>query len=70
MAEVPFEVVGEQAEEGVGADAVFAAVADRADLELGALEGAEGAFGVGELLVGADDVGGGERRSSRLVRRT
>ena len=60
-AEVPFEVVGEQAEEGVGADAVFAAVADRADLELGALEGAEGAFGVGELLVGADDLGSGER---------
>ena len=43
------------------ADAVFEAVVDRADLELGAFEGAEGSLGLFELLVGADDVGGGER---------
>src|ERR671919_273919 len=33
-------------------------VVDRADLELGTLERAEGALGLGEGLVRADDVGG------------
>ena len=66
FAEVPFEVVGEQAEEGVRADAVFATVVDRADLELGALEGAEGLLGVGELFVGADDVGRRERLGAEV----
>jgi hypothetical protein len=44
----------------VGADAVLEAVVDGADLELGAFEGAEAALDLGELFVGAHDVGGWE----------
>jgi hypothetical protein len=55
---VPFDVEGEHAEEHVRADAVLEAVVDRADLKLGALEDAEVALDLFELLVGADDVGG------------
>ena len=42
------------------ADAVFEAVVDRADLELGAFQGAEGALDLFEVLVGAHDLAGGE----------
>jgi hypothetical protein len=47
----------------VGAHALVEAVVDRAQLELDPLEGAEGALGLGERLVGADDIGGGELRA-------
>ena len=47
VTEVPVEVVGERADEDVGADALFEAVADRSDLER-AFEGAEGALDLGE----------------------
>ena len=63
------QVVGEHAEEDVGADALFEAVVDRADLER-ALEGAEGALDPLERLVGADDLGGCELSAGALVRRT
>ena len=58
--EVPGEVVGEHAEEDVCADAVFEAVADRADLELWAFDRFERALDLFELFVGAHDVGGRE----------
>ncbi len=58
---MPGQVVGEHAEEDVRPDAVFEAVVDRADLELGALEGAECALDLFEALVGAHDVAGWQR---------
>jgi hypothetical protein len=57
VAQVPFDVEGEHAEEHVRADAVFEPVVDPADLQLGPLEDAEVALDLFELLVGAHDVG-------------
>jgi hypothetical protein len=55
-AQVPGEVVGERAEEDVRLDAVLEAVVDGTQLER-ALELAEGALNLLELLVGAHDLG-------------
>ena len=55
---MPGEVVGQHAEEHVRADAVFEVVVDRADLELGAFEGAERSLDLFEVLVGAHDLPG------------
>lgn len=60
LAQVPFDVEGEHAEEHVRAHALLEAVMDRADLELGALEHTEVALDLLELLVGAHEVGGVE----------
>src|SRR4051812_26064324 len=59
LAHVPLDVVGEHAQEDVGADAIFAPVVDRPDLEVDGLEGAEGAFHAGQRLVVADRIVGG-----------
>jgi len=59
-AEVPDEVGGEHAEQHVGADAVFEAVVDRAQVQVDGLDRAEVAFDVGELFVGGDRGGGVE----------
>ena len=53
LSQVPLEVVGEHAEEDVGADVVGGMDEDGADLE-GALDGAEGALDAGEALVCLD----------------
>ena len=71
VAEMPGEVVGEHAEEHVRADAVVEAVMDRADLQLGAFEGAKRALDLFEILVGAHDLTGVRARCPRtLVRST
>ena len=57
---VPLDVVGEHAEEDVGADAIRSVVVDGSDLEVHGFEAAEGAFDAGEALVGADGVVGVE----------
>jgi hypothetical protein len=57
VAQVPFEVEGERAQEYVRADALLEAVVDRADLELGTLEDAKVALDFLELFLGAHDVG-------------
>src|SRR4051794_20537314 len=48
-------------EQDVRADAILEAVVDWADLELGALEGAERALDLFEAFVGAHELVGGER---------
>jgi len=62
LAHVPFEVVGEHAQQDMGADAVGAAMVDGADLEIDGLMAAEGALDPGELLVAGDNAGGVEGR--------
>jgi hypothetical protein len=57
MAQMPFDVQGEHAQEDVRADAVLEAVVNRADLQLGALERAKVALDLFELLVSAHHVG-------------
>ena len=57
---VPDDVVGEHAQEDVGADAVGPAMVDRTDVEVAGFEVAKAAFGVAEALVGEDEVGGCE----------
>lgn len=59
-AQVPLNVVGEQAEEDMGAYPVFTAVVDRADAQIQALECAKGALDLGKVLVAAHAVLGGE----------
>ena len=70
VSHVPLDVVGEHAEEDVGADAVGASVVDRSDLEVDGFEGAEGALDAGEVLVGADGLGASRRSGSTLERMT
>ena len=48
------------ADQHVGADPVFEAVVDRAQVQVVDLDGAEVAFDVGQVLVGGDDGGGVE----------
>ena len=57
---VPDDVVGEHAQEDVGADAVGPAMVDRTDVEVAGFDVAKAAFGVAEALVGEDEVGGCE----------
>jgi hypothetical protein len=47
LAQVPFDVVGQHADEDVGADTVGQAMVDGSDFEVDALAGAEGAFHAG-----------------------
>ena len=54
---VPLDIVGQHADEHVGAHAVFQVVVDRADLQVHRLEAAEGALDGAEALVGAHGVG-------------
>ena len=61
-AQVPFQVAGEQAEEQMRADPALLAVADGAHPDVEPFEGAEPAFDVGQSLVGAHRVFGGEPR--------
>jgi hypothetical protein len=62
LAHVPLEVIGEHAEEDVGAHAVGEAMVDGSDLEIDGLDRAEGALDEGEALVCGDRLGGGEGR--------
>ena len=57
--DVPLDVVGEHAEEDVGAHPVLAPVVDGSE-EFDGLEAAEGALDAGEVLVGADGLRGVE----------
>ena len=50
---VPFEVIGEQAQEDVGADAILVPVEDGPHFEVDGLAAAEGAFDRREGLIGA-----------------
>ena len=59
---MPFHIIGEYAKKHVGADAVGPAVMDWAKLDINGLEAAEGALGIGELLVRLDGGSGIERR--------
>jgi hypothetical protein len=52
---VPFDIVGQQAQEDVGAHARAAAMVERADLQIGGLHRAEGALDPAEALIGSDD---------------
>ena len=52
-AQVPGQVLGEHADQHVGADPVGQVVVDRAQVQVVGLDVAEVAFDVGELLVGA-----------------
>ena len=61
LAHVPFEIVGEHAQEHVGAHAVGTAMMDRPDLEIDGLDASKGAFDLGEIFVGPDGRGGVER---------
>ena len=67
---VPLDVVGEHAEEDVGADAPLEAVVDGPHLEIHPLEAAEGALDPAEALVGPDRVFGPELLGATLVRIT
>src|SRR5690242_10822123 len=64
MAHVPFDIVGEHAEEDVGTDAVAEAVVDGTNLEIDGLDRAKGALDLAEALVGphavvrAEDIAG------------
>ncbi len=46
LTHVPFEVVGEHAQQHVGADPIGQAVMDRSDLEINGFDRAEGEFGL------------------------
>ena len=61
LAHVPFEIVGEHAQQHVGADPIGQAVVDRSDLEIDRLDGPEGAFGLAQTLVDPHDIAGRER---------
>src|SRR5260370_40398868 len=61
LSRVPFEIIGEHAEQYVGADAIGQAMVDRPDLEIDGLDRAEGAFGLAQTLVGPHDIAGSER---------
>ena len=68
---MPDQVGGEHADQHVGADPVFEAVVDRAQVQVVGLDGAEVAFDAGQVLVGGHDAGGGSRWSAgTLVRST
>ena len=60
LAHVPLDVIGEDAEENVGAHAILMAVMDWPDLEVDGLDGAECALNVAEQFVAAHGVGSGE----------
>jgi hypothetical protein len=60
-AHVPFEMVGEHAQQHVSTHALWAAVMDRPDLEVDGLEAAEGALDGCEIFVGSDGRTGIER---------
>ena len=51
LLQMPFDIVGEHAEEDVGADSVAQTVMDGADLEVDGLQGAEGALDLREGFV-------------------
>ena len=67
---VPLDVVGQHADEHVGAHAVFQVVVDRADLQVHRLEAAEGTLDGAEALVGAHGVGRPSSSAATLVRTT
>src|SRR5271157_2222572 len=52
LAHMPFDVIGEHAQEDVGAHSVLVPVTDRTDIEIDGLHAAEGAFDAGQILVG------------------
>ena len=53
-AHVPFDVVGEHAQEHVGADAILQPMMDRADVQIDRLQAAKRAFDLAEGFVGLD----------------
>ena len=58
VAQMPFDVIGEHAEEDMGAHAVCRPVSDRPDVEIDGFQGPEGAFDTGEILIGLHRLGG------------
>src|SRR5215475_11712938 len=54
LAHMPFHIIGKHAQEHMRAHAMGTAMMNRAHLYVDALETAEGALGVGELLVSLD----------------
>jgi hypothetical protein len=67
-AQVPFEVMGQNAEEDVGAHARAETVKDGADVKIDGLEPAEGALDPAEALVGRDG-GGVDQPFARVIGR-
>ena len=55
---MPFEIIGEHAQEHVGAHARAQPVENRTDVEVCSLEAAKGALDTGEALVGTHRIGG------------
>ena len=60
---MPDHVIGEHAQEDVGAHPSGETVVDRADVEVHGLQGAEGALDLGQALIGGDNGGCIERFS-------
>ena len=69
-AHVPLDMVGEHAQEDVGAHARRRPMEDRTHMQIDGLEAAEGALDLGQALVGADRCGVIELAAGRLVRTT
>ncbi len=69
-AHVPFEIIGQHAEENMGAHARADPVMDRADLDVDGLQAAEGALDTSEALVGQHGPSPSSVSAGRLVRRT
>ena len=65
LAHVPFDMIGEHAQQDVGAHARRGPMEDRPQMEIDGLERAERALDLGQALVGADGCGGIE--SCRLA---
>src|ERR1700677_4656816 len=62
LPQMPLDMIGEHAQEDVGAYAFGGPVADRADLKIDRLQASEGALHPGQILVGLDRLIGVERR--------
>src|SRR6476660_9284227 len=61
LAHVPLEIIGEHAQQHVGADPIGQAVVDRSDLKIDGLDGPKGAFGLAQALVDPHDITCSER---------
>jgi len=58
LAHVPFQMIGEHAQEHVGAHAWADPMEDRTNVEVDGLEAAEGALDAGQALIGAHRISG------------
>jgi transposase len=61
LAHVPLEIVGEHAQQHMGADPIGQAMVDRSDLEIDGLDRTEGTLGLAQALVDPHDIAGSQR---------